>query len=155
MVGVYFRSRDGRMFFGGSSGFKIFRPDAVEDNEHVPPVVLTQFLQFNRPVALDGEGQGDPIALSYRDSVVGFEFAAPDVTAPDLNRYRYRLEGFESEWNDVGDVWRATYTNREAGEYTLRGQGSNNDGVWNEEGLPLALVVGSPPWLSWWARCTR
>ena len=152
MFGAYFRSRDGRMFFGGSNGFNVFRPDAVQDNQHVPPVVLTKFLKFNRPVALqDGEGYSDPIALSYKDSVIGFEFAALDFAAPDQNRYRYRLEGFESEWNEVGNVRRATYTNLAAGGYTLRVQGSNNEGVWNTEGLSLALVVGPPPWLSWWA----
>jgi diguanylate cyclase (GGDEF)-like protein len=151
MFAAYFRSRDGRMFFGGANGFNIFRPDLVEDNEHVPPVVLTKFLKFNRAFAWEGAGNGDPMTLSYQDSVIGFEFAALDFTAPDQNQYRYRLEGFESEWNDVGDVRRATYTNLEAGEYTLRVQGSNNDGVWNEEGLSLALVVGPPPWLSGWA----
>ncbi|MDE0829414.1 MAG: triple tyrosine motif-containing protein [Vicinamibacterales bacterium] len=104
-----------------------------------------------RHVSVEDGLSGDPIRLSYQDSVIGFEFAALDFTAPDQNRYRYRLEGFESEWNEVGDVRRATYTNLEAGGYTLRVQGSNNDGVWNEEGLSLALVVGSPPWLAWWA----
>ncbi len=151
MFGAQFLSRDGRMFFGGASGFNVFRPEAVRGNEYVPPVILTEFLKFNRPVDLDPSAQDAPIPLSYEDSVIGFEFAALDFTAPAQNQYRYRLDGFETEWNDVGDVRRVTYTNLEAGEYTLRVQGSNNDGVWNEDGLSVALVVGSPPWLSWWA----
>ena len=151
--GAYFRSRDGRMFFGGSSGFNIFRPDAVQENEHVPPLILTEFLKFNRPVPLGPRSHDTPIPLSYKDSVVGFEFAALDFTAPEQNRYRYRLDGFDTEWNEVDDLRRATYTNLEPGEYTLRVQGSNNDGLWNEDGLSLPLVVGAPPWLSWWALC--
>ena len=151
MFGAYFQSRDGRMFFGGSNGFNVFRPSEVQDNRHAPPVILTEFLKFNRPVVLGPRPDDDPIQLSYRDSVIGFEFAALDFAAPDQNTYRYRLDGFESEWNDVGDVRRATYTNLGAGEYTFRVQASNNDGVWNEDGLSVALKVGSPPWLSWWA----
>jgi len=149
--GAQFRSRDGRMFFGGSNGFNVFHPEDVRDNEHAPPVVLTEFLKFNQSVPLGGLTDGVPIELSYKDSVVAFEFAALDFTAPAHNQYRYRLDGLESEWNELGDVRRMTYTNLEAGEYTLRVQASNNDGFWNEEGMALALVVGAPPWRAWWA----
>ena len=151
MFAAQFRSRDGRMFFGGSNGFNVFKPEEVRDNEHVPPVILTEFLKFNQKVALGTLTGGDPIQLSYKDSVVAFEFAALDFMAPEHNQYRYMLEGFDDEWNEVGDQRRTTYTNLEAGEYTLRVQASNNDGLWNEEGLALALVVGTPPWWSWWA----
>ena len=139
------------MFFGGSNGFNVFKPEEIRDNEHVPPVILTEFLKFNQPVALGTLTDGDPIQLSYKDSVVGFEFAALDFMAPEHNQYRYKLEGFEDDWNEVGDLRRTTYTNLAAGEYSLRVQASNNDGLWNEEGLALALVVETPPWWSWWA----
>ena len=147
--GAQLRSRDGRMFFGGSNGFNVFQPEHVRDNEHVPPVILTEFLKFNRPVNLGTRAEGDPVHLSYKDSVVGFEFAALDFTAPERNQYRYKLEGFEDDWNEVGDLRRVTYTNLASGEYTLRVQASNNDGLWNEEGL--ALEMGTPPWRAWWA----
>ena len=148
--GAQFRSRDRRMFFGGSNGFNVFHPDRVRDNEHAPPVILTEFLKFNKVVPLEGP-EAAPIRLTYRDSVIGFEFAALDFTAPERNQYRYRLEGFDDAWNEVGDQRRVTYTNLASGEYTLRVQAANNDGLWNEEGLALALVVGAPPWRTWWA----
>ena len=141
-----FRSRDGRMFFGGSNGFNAFHPDQVRDNQHAPPVILTEFLKFNEPVPVE-----TPIRLTYRDSVIGFEVAALDFTAPERNQYRHKLEGFDKAWNELGDQRNITYTNLEPGEYTLRVQAANNDGLWNEEGLSLALVVGTPPWLAWWA----
>ena len=111
---------------------------------------LTEFLKFNKTVPLEGPVEA-PIRLTYRDSVIGFEFAALDFTAPERNQYRYRLDGFDDAWNEVGDQRRVTYTNLAAGEYTLRVQAANNDGLWNDEGLALALVVGSPPWRAWWA----
>ena len=148
--GAQFRSSDGRMFFGGSHGFNAFWPEQVRDNEHAPPVILTEFLKFNKAVPLEQPAE-TPIELSYRDSVVGFEFAALDFTAPERNQFRYKLEGFDDDWNDVGNLRRVTYTNLRAGVYTLRVQASNNDGLWNEDGLALGLVVGTPPWRSSWA----
>ena len=148
--GAHYKSRDGRMFFGGPNGFNVFHPSQVRDNEHVPPIVLTEFLKFNEPVALDPASDG-PIELRYDDSVVAFEFATLDFTAPERNRYRYMLEGFDQDWNELGTLRRVTYTNLRSGNYTLRVRASNNDGIWNEAGIALALAVGTPPWMTVWA----
>jgi hypothetical protein len=73
--------------------------------------------------------------------------------APERNRYRYRLEGLEKQWNEVDSGRRsATYTNLPAGKYTFRVQGSNNDGVWNSKGVTLAITVLPPWWATWWFR---
>ena len=146
------RARNGQMFFGGINGFNAFRPENIRKNEHVPPVVLTSFLKFNSPVAM-GEPTHDleTIELSHRDSVVGFEFAALDYAAPEKNRYRFMLEGFDRDWVDLGSRRRITYTNLDPGEYTFRVKASNNDGLWNEEGLAISLVAAPPPWATWWA----
>ncbi|MDH3745980.1 MAG: PAS domain-containing protein, partial [Acidobacteriota bacterium] len=150
--GASFRARDGQMLFGGVNGFNAFYPSEVRGNQHVPPVVLTSFLKFNAPVDF-GKPLRDVqrIDLGYKDSVIGFEFAALDYTAPQKNRYRYRLAGFDQGWVEAGTTRRATYTNLEAGNYVFRVQGSNNDGVWNTEGVSVGLSVAPPPWKSWWA----
>ena len=79
------------------------------------------------------------------------EFAALSYLAPKMNRYRYRLEGLETQWNEV-DSWRrsATYTNLSAAKYLFRVQGSNNDGLWNSQGATLAITVLPPWWATWW-----
>jgi PAS domain S-box-containing protein len=62
------------------------------------------------------------------------------------NRYRYKLEGFDPGWNEVGSEQRlATYTNLDPAKYVFRLQGSNSDGVWNEEGVSLPILI-TPPW---------
>ncbi|MCP3963245.1 MAG: response regulator [bacterium] len=147
-----FRARDGEIFFGGINGFSSFYPERVRDNTHAPPVVLTQLLKFNRPVDL-----GQPLTevreltLDHRDYVVAFEFAALDYTASDKNRYLHKLEGFDRDWVDSGELRHATYTNLAAGRYTFRVKASNNDGVWNEEGTEIAVRVLPAPWRTWWA----
>ena len=150
--GAHFRSASGELFFGGVNGFNAFHPRKLVANTHVPPVVLTSFLKFNRPVDTAGPLWAlTGIDLGYQDDVVTFEFAALDYAAPQRNRYAYKLEGFDPDWVEVGNVRRVTYTNLGAGNYRFRVKGANNDGVWNESGLDLPVRVEAPPWLRWWA----
>jgi serine phosphatase RsbU (regulator of sigma subunit) len=92
------------------------------------------------------------VKLSYQDIVFSFEFAALDYTSPAKNQYAYKLEGFDADWINAGTRRFATYTNLDAGSYTLRLKGSNNAGVWNEEGVSLDIVVTPPFWETWWFR---
>jgi hypothetical protein len=120
--------------------------------------VLTRLQLFNQPVPVGQPGsplaattitEADALTLSYRDSVVTFEFAALDFVQPSKNQYKYKLEGFDRDWNKVGGRRLATYTNLPAATYTLRVAGSNNDGVWNEDGVRLSIRVVPPFWRTW------
>jgi PAS domain S-box-containing protein len=152
-VSQAFRSPGGEMFFGASDGLLAFYPEQIHDNLTVPPVVITDLLLANKPVAV-GEGsvlrqaidETDTLVLSYLDRVISFEFAALNYLAPQKNRYRYMLEGFDQGWTEVGSDRRlVTYTNLDPGKYVFRVIGSNNDGAWNESGAALALTI-TPPW---------
>jgi PAS domain S-box-containing protein len=148
-----YQGPDGEMFFGGSNGFNAFFPENVRDNPYVPPVVITSFKIFNKPVPVGAKSvlkkaipYVDSLTLSYRDNVFSFEFAALSYANSQKNRYRYKLEPFEPGWNEVGSKQRlTTYTNLDPGKYTFRVQGSNSDGVWNEEGVSLPILI-TPPW---------
>lgn len=146
------RSASGELFFGGVNGFNAFFPNRIEGNTFVPPVELTSFLKLNQPFDLGRPlDQVEEVRLDYRDTVISFEFAALDYAAPRKNRYAYRLEGFTEDWIDLGNTSQVTFTNLDPGRYVLRIRGSNNDGVWNEEGVALPMTVAPPPWQSWWA----
>ena len=155
-----YQGPDGEMFFGGSSGFNAFFPQHVRDNSYVPPVVITSFKIFNQPVPVGAKSvlkkaipYVDSLTLSYRDNVFTFEFAALSYANSQKNRYRYKLEGLEPGWNEVGSRQRlATYTNLDPGKYVFRVQGSNSDGVWNEEGVSLPIFITPPWWRTNWFR---
>jgi diguanylate cyclase (GGDEF)-like protein len=150
--GAAYRSQRGELFFGGVNGFNAFFAERLESNAHMPPVVLTSFLKLNKPVRSDvAVPELRDIELSYRDYVVTFEFAALDYAAPESNQYAYKLEGLAPDWIDLGSVHRVTYTNLAPGAYVLRVKAANNDGVWNNEGLSVAMRVVPPPWKTWWA----
>jgi signal transduction histidine kinase/ligand-binding sensor domain-containing protein len=160
-MGASHMGRSGRMYFGGINGFNIFYPDSIRHNPFIPAVVLTDFQLFNKPVPLGENADGrtildrsisetDRIELTHRDHVISFEFSVLHYASPEKNTFAYRLEGFEDQWNEVGTRNHATYTNLPPGEYTFRVRGSNNDGVWNEEGVAIRLTIKPPFYRQAW-----
>ncbi len=156
-------TRSGRMYFGGVNGFNAFVPDSVRPDAFEPPLVLTRFRIFNQdvPIARDDK---DPsplkksitetreIVLPYSSSVISFEFASLNYTNPETKQYAYMLEGFDKDWNNIGDRRTATYTNLDPGKYTFLIKGMNNDGEWSKKTVSLQLTIVPPFWLTWWFR---
>lgn len=149
--GAYYKGWDGTLFFGGVNGFNAFRPEDIRDNPVVPPIVLTRLLQGGNDIPLDQAVETvEQISLRWPYNFFEFEFAALNYVQSEKNQYAYMLEGFDREWNYVGGRQFGQYTNLPGGTYTLRIKGTNNDGVWNEEGVALRVEVIPPIWQTWW-----
>ena len=150
---AYHQAADGKMFFGGINGVNAFYPEKITDNEHVPPIVFTDFLLAQNPVSFKTPNsplekpiaETEAITLSYRNNIFALEFAALDFAAPPKNRYAYKMENFQEEWIEAGAQRVATFTNLDPGEYVFRVKAANNDGVWNEEGAAIKITI-MPPW---------
>ncbi|MEO8010816.1 MAG: diguanylate cyclase, partial [Dokdonella sp.] len=144
--GAFAALRDGRFAFGGVEGLNLVSPTSVTASRFVPPVLITGVRIGN---ADNGDVTiADPIEIAHDDRVIQFEFAALDFAAPERNRFRYRLEGFDESWVDAGTRHDATYTNLDAGRYAFRVQASNHDGYWNEQAAQIDLVVKPAWWMS-------
>lgn len=157
--GAYFKNVAGEMFFGGVDGLNVFQPAGVRSNPYAPPIVITDFQLFNESVPVGPDSplrvpidETTEIHLTYRDDFFSFEFAALHYAAPDQNRYSYIMEGLDKGWNDVGTRRFAVYTTVPPGTYTFRVKGTNSDGVWNEEGAAIKIVIAPPFWQTWWFR---
>ena len=156
--GSALKTRAGELFFGGINGVSAFYPEAIEDNHYIPPVVVTDFRIFNRPVEINGSHsvldkditQTRELALSYKHTVFSFEFAALNFAISEQNQYAYMMEGFDKEWNLVGNRRFATYTNLNPGAYTFRVKAANNDGIWNEHGAAIRITISTPFWQTTW-----
>ena len=154
------KGQDGRMYFGGKNGFNVFHPDSLKENWYVPPVYITNFFLFNRRIEIGASdsllksniNQKQKIAFSYKQSVFSFEYAALNYVIPEKNQYAYILDGFDQDWNYVGNQRMATYTNLDPGQYIFRVKGSNNDGIWNEEGTSIKIIITPPFWKTLWFR---
>ncbi|MFQ5631020.1 MAG: two-component regulator propeller domain-containing protein, partial [bacterium] len=158
--GAAFKTRSGEMYFGGTNGLNSFHPDSLRDNPHIPPILITDFQILNEPIEISPNGETpllkhvfatNEIVLSHRDNVFSFEFAALDYNAPQKNQYAYMMEGFDEDWIYSGSRRFVTYTNLDPGKYVFRVKGSNNDGVWNEEGTFVRIIITPPWWQTWWA----
>jgi ligand-binding sensor domain-containing protein/signal transduction histidine kinase len=155
-----FKSPTGEMFFGGFSGGVAFHPDKVVDSPYVPPVVLTNFRLFGRPVTVGADsplrkaiGYTNDLSLSHDQNVFSLEFSALSYFNPATNRYRYKLDGLDRQWHEVGSNQRlVTYTTLPAGMYTFRVQGATSHGAWSEPGLELAFNILPPWWGTRWFR---
>ncbi|MEO6672644.1 MAG: two-component regulator propeller domain-containing protein [Ginsengibacter sp.] len=157
-VGAGMLTKNGEIFFGGINGFNVFNPNSLSENKNIPPVIITGFELFNKPVTI-GSGnsvlqksisQTKEITLKHNQSVFTLEFAALNYTISEQNNYAYMLEGFDEEWNYVGAQRKATYTNLDPGTYTFKVKASNNDGLWNKEGVSIKIIITPPFWLTWW-----
>jgi signal transduction histidine kinase/ligand-binding sensor domain-containing protein/ActR/RegA family two-component response regulator len=152
------KTSKGELLFGGVNGFNSFYPDKLVQNKHLPPVVITDFYLFNKPVKIGAKDsplkqsiiETQNLTLSYDQSVITFEFAALDYAMSGNNQYAYMLEGFDKTWNYVGNQRKASYTNLDPGEYVFKVKASNNDGIWNEEGTSIKVVITPPFWKTWW-----
>jgi len=146
-----FKSKSGKMYFGGVNGYNTFYPGDVKGNRHIPPIALTSFKKFDREVILNKDLSGSGIIeIPYRDNFFSFEFVALDYFAPEMNQYAYKMEGFDNDWIYSGTRRYASYTNLDGGDYIFRVKGSNNDGIWNEDGISLNIKIIPPFWKTLW-----
>ncbi|MBN2486550.1 MAG: hypothetical protein JXB34_11305 [Bacteroidales bacterium] len=156
----YHLGASGRMYFGGGNGFNAFHPESLKNNTYLPPVKIIGFSVFNKPV-VPGDAnsplnvqidQAKEIVIKHSQSVISFDYAALNFNQPEKNNYAYKMEGFDKDWQYVGTQRKATYTNLNPGKYIFRVKASNNDGIWNEQGTSIRLVIVPPFWLTWWFR---
>jgi signal transduction histidine kinase/ligand-binding sensor domain-containing protein len=154
-----YESSRGEMFFGGFPGAVAFFPDRLRERPGAPAVVLTDFKVSGKsvPIAPDSPltqsiTYTDRVTLSHTQNMFSITFAGLDYLSSQSTRYRYRLEGLEQQWNEVGsDQRHATYTTLPAGQYTLRVQAARSRGSWND-GATLAIEILPPWWETWWLR---
>jgi signal transduction histidine kinase/ligand-binding sensor domain-containing protein/DNA-binding response OmpR family regulator len=154
----YYKSENEELFFGGRNGLVSFFPNTIRENKTIPSPAITDMRLFNKPVKI-GDDSGilekqitetDHIVLNHRQNVFTLGFSVLNFVKPSKNKYAYRLEGLEEEWNYV-EVPSATYTNLKPGTYVFLANGANNDGYWNDTPAALKITVLPAPWKTIWA----
>ena len=149
---AFYKGKSGEFYYGGANSFAVFHPDSIRENPDEPAIVLTDLKIHYKAVEI---GPNCPlqksitetkiVELSHDQNIISFEFAALDYTAPGSNQYAYFMEGVNKDWVYCGNQNQATYTNLDHGEYVFRVKGSNNDDVWNEQGIAVRIII-KPPW---------
>lgn len=154
------KSRNGTLYFGSRYGLMYFDPDNIKDNYITAPLVFTDLKIFNQSVEISLEGNGIlresissaiEISIPYENSVVTLEFALLDFFDPKRNTFKYKLDGFDTDWNDVGSRNSATYTNLPPGKYNFMVKGYNTS-LQGEVTTSLIINIMPEVYQTWWFR---
>ncbi|MBN1184577.1 MAG: response regulator [Bacteroidales bacterium] len=154
-----YKTRRGELFVGGENGFNTFFPQNIRKNNIIPPVYLTSLKINNVQAEIGAEGspltnnigETKEIILNHKQSSFTIEFAALNYTRPARNQFKYKLDGFDNDWNYINNKRSASYTNIRPGRYVFMVKGSNNDGIWNDSPAELKIRIKPPYWQRWWA----
>lgn len=144
---AFCRTKNGELWFGSMSGVTRFSPKTLTTNPHKPRIVLTALRSGNEDIDKNRAAEKiEQITLPWQKNYFEFEYAGLEYTQPHLNQYRYILEGVDDDWVDAGSRRYSRYSGLPGGIYTLRIIGSNNEGVWDSEGVRLTVHVEKPFW---------
>jgi ligand-binding sensor domain-containing protein len=158
------RTMEGLMIMADTEGISVFDPSSFKhDDEPVFPILSS--LKINNKTLTGRTIPGDDsfilpndisslkeMVIDYQHNNFSVDFSAMQMTAPEKNRYRHKLEGYDKDWIETDYKNRtATYTNLPSGTYTFRVKASNHHGVWSDNERTLKVIILPPPWRTWWA----
>ncbi|MEL6538825.1 MAG: two-component regulator propeller domain-containing protein, partial [Bacteroidota bacterium] len=151
-TGAYHQGPSGTFYLGGINGLNWFRPEDIVINRTPPATVITEFYLNNLPLAAGHDGvlpkhilEMDTLRLRWNQNNLAFRVAALDYTTRKENKFRYRLEGYDEEWQGQDNNY-IRYTSLEPGRYTLVVQAANTAGYWDEPGRELVIYLHPPLW---------
>jgi len=146
-----YQNEAGEIIFGGVNGVNVFNPTDIQDNSVAPKVLIQNVKTTKQQVIVDDDQSDTQIVLNADEKSISFDFIALNFRNANQNKYAYRLVGYDKDWIYSGDRRFTTYTNLPAREYVFQVKGSNNDGIWNEQGASIRIKVLPPWYLTWWA----
>lgn len=146
---AYYKTRDGLLLFGGSSGLLVINPQKFSRWQYQPHILLSELKIEGKPRQIVPDQQA--VTLQADERSFSVEFSAMDLSAPGQLQYRYQLQGFDKDWQYSDASQRiASYTNLWPGKYNLQLQATNRAGKWSEHQTGLALTVMPAFWQQWW-----
>lgn len=154
---------DGTMYFGGTNGLSYFIPENIKNNNRKPEVFIIELKLFNKSVIVNEKYQNTiileknikeakKIELNYDQNMISFNYIANNYVKPYKNKYAYMMEGFDADWQHVGNKSDASYTHLNPGKYIFKVKAANNDGIWCAKAAQLVIIVHPPFWQTWWFR---
>ena len=151
VIGASGKDEKGFLYFGSRRGITRFNPDKIVKNEMKPPVYITEAKLMNAEYVRNIYTiNAEELVLQHDDYYLSLKFAGLNYNRQEKNKYAHKLEGFDESWIYDDDNLTAVYTNLAHGEYYFRVKAANNDGLWNEEGQTLKIIVKPAFWETWW-----
>ncbi len=141
------QSTDGLLWFATAQGLVFVDPKRIPNSTVPPPVSITSVVA-NSKSYIPASG----LALPDRVRNLEIDYIGISLAIPERVRYQYKLEGYDTNWQDPGTRRQAFYTNLGPGSYTFRIVAANPDGVWNESGATIVFSIAPAFYETWWFR---
>jgi ligand-binding sensor domain-containing protein len=145
------RAPDGKIWFTTEDGLSVLDPKHIPFNDVPPPVHVEQVIADHQGYAV-AAASGTPVRLPALTRDLQIDYTGLSLVAPEKVSFRYRLEGWDRDWQDVGARRQAYYNNLPPGDYRFHVIASNNSGVWNEMGATLAFAIAPAYYQTAWFR---
>jgi signal transduction histidine kinase/ligand-binding sensor domain-containing protein len=139
------RSTDGKLWFANDSLLQMLDPNRLRTNLLPPPVHIQRIVVDSKSYSAR-----ETLNLPPRTHDIEIDYAAPSLVIPQKVHYRYRLEGYDQDWQEAGTRRTVLYNGLPPGKYTFRVIACNNDGVWNEEGATLKFNIAPTFYQTGW-----
>ena len=160
-----YKTSDGFIVISDPQGISIFDPLSLNITEEKTFPILTSLEINNKQPKVEGIGNNsdefaikrnitilDELTLDYQRNNFTIEFSSMEMTHPERNLFRHKLEGFDEDWIETDSKSRtATYTNLDPGKYIFKVKASNYHGIWSDQETTLNVHILPPPWKTWWA----
>lgn len=140
------RSSDGRLWFPTAGGLAVIDPKRVHRDERAPEVLIEE-IKIDQNEIADSQGE---IVLAPGQTALEINYTGISFGNAERLRFRYRLEGLEEAWTEAGTRRTAYFSHLPYGEYLFRVLAANRDGVWNEQGAAIRVVVDPPYYRTYW-----
>jgi ligand-binding sensor domain-containing protein/signal transduction histidine kinase len=142
------RSSDGRLWFLPSDGASVVDPRHLPFNRLLPPVHIEQITADHKAYADSDDGGSLHLPARVRDLQI--DYTALSLVAPEKVLFRYKLEGWDPDWQEAGTRRQAFYNNLPPASYRFHVMACNNSGVWNEAGTFLDFSIAPAYYQTRW-----
>jgi len=142
-------------FFGSPNGLNVFSDSDLLVDAPTPKVVLTKVVRYNPQkggliTRTTNLSDLDRLTISPNDTYFQLHFMLPLYDRPIKNQFKIKLEGYDKDWNYLGNTPIANYTKLPSGRYTLRVKGAPPNGVWSQDALRVEIKVRQIWYRTWW-----
>ncbi|MEO7299682.1 MAG: two-component regulator propeller domain-containing protein [Verrucomicrobiota bacterium] len=149
------KATDGRLWFRTTQGVAVVDPEKISINRLPPSVVVEAVIADKKPVRVHGakakgQSQNETLNIKPGRGELEIHYSALSFRAPEKNKFKYKLEGFDREWVDADTRRVAYYNNLSPGNYRFQVIACNNDGVWNQTGATVPMILKPHFWQTWW-----
>ncbi len=163
MRGCAFKAPDGEMFFGGHRGYNYFYPSKLKRMNQHSKISITDIKIYNESwdafpikvrdkISKKSPDFTDKIILNYQQNNFNIEFSAMNFVNPMQNKYSFKLEGYDRDWQTTDATHRfAYYNNLKSGTYFFHLKVMDENGTWSQNERMIEVVILPPFWMTWWA----